>query len=64
VWDAETGRELLTLNGHESPVESVAFSSNGRRIVTGSQDKTARVWTAASPEEVEAWRKEEQPPVK
>lgn len=38
----------LLLGGHEAPVSSAAFSPDGSRIVTGSADKTARVWDAAS----------------
>jgi hypothetical protein len=40
-------------------VSSVAFSRGGRRIVTGSEDWTAKVWTAARPEEIASWRAEE-----
>jgi len=64
LWDAESGRELLTLEGHNDIIWSVAFSPNGRRIVTGGGDGTTKVWLAATPEEVEAWRKEEQPAAK
>ena len=49
---------------HTGAVKSAAFSPDGRRIVTASRDKTAKIWMAASPEEVEAWRKEEQPAAK
>jgi WD40 repeat protein len=48
VWDAASGRELLTLMGHSGHVASVAFSPDGKRIVTGSSDHTAKVWDAAS----------------
>ncbi len=41
-----------TYRGHESWVESVAFSSNGRRIVSGSWDGKLKVWKADTPEEV------------
>ncbi len=60
VWDAETSRELLTLKGHTAEVWSVVFAPDGRRILTGSDDATAKVWMMASPEEVEAWQKEEE----
>ena len=34
------------LRGHDGPVRSVAFSPNGMRIVSGSKDRTIRVWDA------------------
>jgi WD40 repeat protein len=43
-WNAETGKELLTLGGHHGPVLSVARSPNGKQLATGSEDNTARVW--------------------
>ena len=46
VWDAETGQETLTLKGHTGKVTSVVFSPDGRRIVSGSQDSTLKVWDA------------------
>jgi WD40 repeat protein/serine/threonine protein kinase len=52
VWDASSGRELLTLTGHSNWVISVAFSPDGQRIVTGSVDQTAKVWEAASGREL------------
>jgi len=44
VWEATTGRELLTLKGHSARIWSVAFSPDGQRIVSGSGDRTAQVW--------------------
>jgi WD40 repeat protein len=37
---------LFTLYGHTDWVNSVAFSPDGGRIVTGSLDQTARLWDA------------------
>jgi hypothetical protein len=36
------------LQGHTGPVYSVAFSPDGRRIVSGSLDSNLRLWDAAS----------------
>ncbi|MDR0601472.1 MAG: hypothetical protein LBG42_03755, partial [Treponema sp.] len=44
VWDAESGREIMTLSGHRHRVLSVAYSPDGRRIVSGSYDHTVKVW--------------------
>jgi WD40 repeat protein/V8-like Glu-specific endopeptidase len=46
VLDARSGAVLAVLRGHENEVTSVAISRDGTRIVTGSSDKTARIWEA------------------
>ena len=46
------GRELLTLRGHASWVWSVAWSPDGKRLATGSEDTTARVRDAAGGREL------------
>src|SRR5262249_6428448 len=40
--------KLVGLFGHEDSVNSVAFSPDNRRLITGSVDNTARVWDLAS----------------
>ncbi|MBN9121480.1 MAG: protein kinase [Planctomycetes bacterium] len=45
---AKTGTELLTLRGHTDIVYSAAFSPDGSRIVTASNDGTAKVWEVPS----------------
>jgi WD40 repeat protein len=37
-----------TLRGHDGAVRSAAFSRDGRLVVTGSDDGTARIWDTAS----------------
>jgi WD40 repeat protein len=52
VWDAATGLELLVLKGHAGIVRSVVFSPDGKHIVTGSNDRTAKVWDAEKGQEI------------
>jgi TIR domain/WD domain, G-beta repeat len=40
------------LNGHSKPVDSAAFSGDGKRVVTASRDNTARIWDAESGNEI------------
>jgi WD40 repeat protein/serine/threonine protein kinase len=44
LWDTQTGAELLTLRGHQSWIESLAFSPDQQRVVSGSDDKTIKIW--------------------
>src|SRR5262249_54030535 len=44
VWDADLGTEVCRLNGHTSIVTAVAWSRDGKRIASGSWDRTVRVW--------------------
>ena len=42
-----------TLNGHSGNVRSVAFSPDGTRVVSGSADKTIKIWSATTGEVVQ-----------
>jgi COMPASS component SWD3 len=44
MWDVATGKELHLLKGHNDTVTCLAFAHDGRRIVSGSLDRTVRVW--------------------
>jgi WD40 repeat protein len=43
LWDLTTGRKIA-LTGHRAPVTQLAFSRDGRRLVSGSCDTTALIW--------------------
>jgi WD40 repeat protein len=40
----ETGQCLKVLEGHRNPVNYLVLSADGRRVVSGSWDKTLRIW--------------------
>jgi WD40 repeat protein len=46
VWETDSGRNVAVLRGHEGLVLDFQFSPDGRRILTGSLDHTARLWDA------------------
>jgi WD40 repeat protein len=44
ILDLSSGRYTKELKGHQANVKRVAWSRDGRRILTVSWDKTAKVW--------------------
>ena len=59
VWDAETGAELATLQAHSVSALSVAFSPDGKRLVSGGYDGSrqrergvVKLWEAATGREL------------
>jgi hypothetical protein len=52
LWDLETVQSIRSYTGHEGPVASVAFSSDGRRAVSSGSDSMVRLWDVASGREL------------
>jgi len=44
IWDAATGRLLVRLDGHTAFVCKLAFSKDGRRLISAATDQTIRFW--------------------
>ncbi len=47
LWDAATGRHVATLRGHLAPVNSAAFSPDGRWLVTTAEEPNS--FTSSAP---------------
>lgn len=50
LWGVATRECFRTIRGHAGSVKCVAWSPDGRKLVTGSSDHTARVWDALTGE--------------
>ncbi len=51
LHDAEDGTLVRTLRGHGQRVHDICFDGTGRRLVSGSIDKTVRLWDIEAPGE-------------
>ena len=52
VYDALTGKVLLTLEGHTGPIWGLQFSPDGQLLATAGDDGTARIWDSRTGEEL------------
>src|SRR5262249_15991956 len=46
LWDVDRGTELRPFGGHQFDVSALGFSADGTKLVSGGDDRTARVWEA------------------
>ncbi|MGA7934676.1 MAG: serine/threonine-protein kinase, partial [Kovacikia sp.] len=44
VWNEETGKVRLTLEGHTDPINAIALSSDGKTLASCSDDTTIKLW--------------------
>ena len=63
LWNTSNGAAIGTLRGHEGHVLAMAYSPDGKRLVSGSADKTVRVWDPAAAREVAVLSGHQQPVV-
>jgi hypothetical protein len=45
IWEIGSGQVVYRLTGHVGAINAVAFTPDGRQLVTGSEDTTGMVWS-------------------
>jgi len=48
LWSLSTGEQLLTLEGHQEAVTSIAFSRDGNQLA-GSTKEEVKIWPLKKP---------------
>jgi WD40 repeat protein len=63
LWDLATGENLLPSDGHSAGVKTVAYTADGRTLVTASTDGTLRLWDAATGKQLLRFGDERRSPI-
>jgi len=48
IWDLRSGQLMVTLSGHTKHVLATAWSDDGARVATCSNDGSSKIWNAAT----------------
>ena len=56
LWNARTGERLREFIGHAGLVGDLSFGADGSILVSGSDDRTARVWNSTTGEQLDVLR--------
>ncbi|KIK39015.1 hypothetical protein CY34DRAFT_361763 [Suillus luteus UH-Slu-Lm8-n1] len=48
IWDAKTGKLVATLKGHTDSVSCLAWTKDGKTLISGSYDSSIRTWNTTN----------------
>ncbi len=52
IWDASTGEQVSVLEGHLKDITDAGFHPSKDLVITGSEDRTAKIWRLPSGKEM------------
>jgi WD40 repeat protein len=52
IWDAKTGKLVATLRGHTREVTCLAWTKDGKTLISGSYDSSIRTWNTTKWEQI------------
>jgi WD40 repeat protein len=52
IWEVATGKQQHILAGHSDVIWSVAFSTDGTILASGSSDNTVKLWSVTTGKEL------------
>lgn len=56
IWDIETSKQVGQLSGHTGTANALTWSSDNHRILSGGDDKTARLWDVKSGKQIRSFK--------
>ncbi|TCD63774.1 hypothetical protein EIP91_004957 [Steccherinum ochraceum] len=61
IYNAHSGEQLGMMDGHTGNIWCMSFSSDAKRVITGSEDHTHRIWNVETGEELVTLREHSGP---
>jgi len=56
IWEATSGRRILTYHGHEQDIRAVAWSPDGKYLASTGEDMTVQIWLPSTGHTVFTYR--------
>jgi len=55
IWSLSSGAKIRSLRGHEGSISSIAFSQDGKLLVSGAKDSMVKLWNISSGQEIKSY---------
>jgi WD40 repeat protein len=55
IWDAKTGKLVANPKGHTYQVDCLAWTADGKTLISGSDDHSIRTWNTTTWQQIAVW---------